>query len=83
MISEEAIDEFCNANEPYTIDYTAEADTAFERGVDISEALLERVETDEKCRYTGYEDLGGIMVFFKDEKVVGFYDYEQYVGRFV
>ena len=31
-------------------------------------------------KYDEQEDLGGLTVYFKDDKLVAFYDYEQFVG---
>jgi hypothetical protein len=30
--------------------------------------------------YDQRDDLGGLTVFFKEDKLVAFYDYEQYAG---
>ena len=79
----DAIDEFCNAKEPYTIDYSIEAENAHTRGIDMTEALIDRVEKDHATEFTAYEDLGGLVVYFQEQKIVGFYDYERFCGRFV
>lgn len=67
-----------NAN--YTHDYEAEALASFEdTGDDMMEELEQRFETS----FTDYnlrEDLGGITVYLKDNKLVAFYDYEQFKG---
>jgi hypothetical protein len=67
-----------NAN--YTHDYEAEALASYEaNGDDMMEELEERFETS----FTDYdlrEDLGGITVYFKNEQLVAFYDYEQFKG---
>lgn len=78
----DAIDEFCNATAEYTIDYSAEADAAFAKGIDITEALIERVMYANKELYDSSDDIGGIIVFYFEDEIVGFYDYEQFVGRF-
>jgi hypothetical protein len=33
------------------------------------------------CAYTASEDLGGLTVYFKDQQLVAFYDYERFVGH--
>ena len=78
----DAIDEFCNATAEYTIDYSAEADAAFAKGIDITEALIERAMYANKELFDRYEDIGGVIVFYIEDEVIGFYDYEQFVGRF-
>lgn len=64
----------------YTHDYEAEALASYEAtGDDLMEELEERFESS----FTDYdlrEDLGGITVYFKNEQLVAFYDYEQFKG---
>jgi hypothetical protein len=64
----------------YTHNYEAEALASFEAtGDDLMEELEERFETS----FTDYdlrEDLGGVTVYLKDNKLVAFYDYEQFKG---
>ena len=64
----------------HTHDYEAEALASYEAtGDDMMEELEQRFET----LFTDYdlrEDLGGITVYLKDNKLVAFYDYEQFKG---
>ena len=64
----------------HTHDYETEALASYEAtGDDMMEELEERFEssfTDFDLR----EDLGGITVYFKNEQLVAFYDYEQFKG---
>jgi hypothetical protein len=72
-----------NATEIYTLDYEAEAMDCAENVVDdLMEELEERAEAIilAETAYTRREDLGGITVFFKDDTLVAFYDYEQFKG---
>ena len=78
----DVIDEFCNADVPYTIDYTAVADVAFKEGRDIESELIERVRYEYKDQFDYEDDIGGVIMFYFDGEIVGFYDYEQFVGRF-
>ena len=67
----------------YTINYEEEALASFETtGDDLMEALEARADAVilEETGYTAREDLGGLTVYFKGEKLVAFYDYEQFVG---
>jgi hypothetical protein len=64
----------------YTHDYEAEALVSYEAtGDDMIEELEERFEN-EFTSYDVREDLGGITVYFKNEQLVAFYDYEQFKG---
>lgn len=67
-----------NAN--YTHDYESEALASYEdTGDDMMEELEERFES----QFTDYdqrEDLGGLTVYFKNNELVAFYDYEQFKG---
>lgn len=72
-----------NATEVYTLDYEAEAMSSFEDSEDdLMEELEERAESIilAETAYTRREDLGGISVFFKEDTLVAFYDYEQFKG---
>lgn len=64
----------------YTHDYEAEALASYEAtGDDLMEELESRFES-ELTNYDLREDLGGITVYLKDNKLVAFYDYEQFKG---
>ena len=64
----------------YTHDYEDEALASFEAtGDDMMDELEARFES----QFTNYdlrEDLGGLTVYFKDNALVAFYDYEQFKG---
>lgn len=67
----------------YSINYEREAIDSYEAtGDDLMFELTERAHAllKEQTNYTMYEDLGGLRVYFKDSKLVAFYDYEQFVG---
>ena len=61
-------------NSEYTVDYSDLADEVDE------EELEERFEVIVAGKYDERDDLGGLTVYFKDDKLVAFYDYEQFVG---
>ena len=72
-----------NSTEVYTLDYEAEALRSYEAGEgDLMEELEERADAiiAEATAFTAREDLGGITVYFKDNTLVAFYDYEQFKG---
>ena len=69
----EAESELIN-NAEYTVDYTDLAEEVDE------EELEERFEAIVIGKYDERDDLGGLTVYFKDDKLVAFYDYEQFVG---
>ena len=69
----EAESELIN-NSEYTVDYSDLADEVDE------EELEERFEVIVAGKYDEQDDLGGLTVYFKDDKLVAFYDYEQFVG---
>ena len=69
----EAESELIN-NSEYTVDYSDLADEVDE------EELEERFEVIIAGKYDERDDLGGLTVYFKDDKLVAFYDYEQFVG---
>ena len=72
-----------NSTEVYTLDYEAEALRSYEAGEgDLMEELEERADAiiAETTAFTAREDLGGITVYFKDNTLVAFYDYEQFKG---
>ena len=69
----EAESELIN-NSEYTVDYSDLAEEVDE------EELEERFEAIVAGKYDEQDDLGGLTVYFKDDKLVAFYDYEQFVG---
>jgi hypothetical protein len=69
----EAESELIN-NSEYTVDYSDLAEEVDE------EELEERFEIIVAGKYDERDDLGGLTVYFKDDKLVAFYDYEQFVG---
>ena len=69
----EAESELIN-NSEYTVDYSDLADEVDE------EELEERFDDIVAGKYDERDDLGGLTVYFKDDKLVAFYDYEQCVG---
>jgi hypothetical protein len=69
----EAESELIN-NSEYTVDYSDLADEVDE------EELEERFDDIVAGKYDERDDLGGLTVYFKDDKLVAFYDYEQFVG---
>jgi hypothetical protein len=64
----------------YDVDYSDEFDTAYADGKDITEELEMRF--DNSVEYDTVEDLGGICVYFKSNKMIAFYDYERFVGTY-
>ena len=72
-----------NNTEVYTLDYEAEALQSYN---DTGEDLMDELEvrgTNVILEQTGWdarEDLGGITVYFRDNTLVAFYDYEQFRG---
>ena len=72
-----------NNTEVYTLDYEEEALQSYEdTGNDLMDELEVRA-TNVILEQTGWdarEDLGGITVYFKDNTLVAFYDYEQFRG---
>ena len=72
-----------NATVNYKFNYEEEALASYEStGDDLMDQLEERAEAQilEETQYTAREDLGGITVYFKNEVLVAFYDYEQFKG---
>lgn len=69
----EAESELIN-NAEYTVDYSDLAEEVDE------EELEERFDNIVAGKYDERDDLGGLTVYFKDDKLVAFYDYEQFVG---
>jgi len=72
-----------NSTEVYTLDYEAEALQSYE---DTGEDLMDELEVRatnvilEQTAWDAREDLGGITVYFRDNTLVAFYDYEQFRG---
>ena len=72
-----------NNTEIYTLDYEAEALQSYD---DTGDDLMDELEVRatnvilEQTNWDAREDLGGITVYFKDNTLVAFYDYEQFKG---
>ena len=72
-----------NNTKVYTLDYEAEALQSYE---DTGEDLMDELEVRatnvilEQTAWDAREDLGGITVYFRDNTLVAFYDYEQFRG---
>jgi hypothetical protein len=72
-----------NNTEVYTLDYEAEALQSYE---DTGDDLMDELEVRatnvilEQTNWDARQDLGGITVYFKDNTLVAFYDYEQFKG---
>jgi hypothetical protein len=72
-----------NNTEVYTLDYEAEALQSYN---DTGEDLMDELEVRatnvilEQTKWDAREDLGGITVYFRDNTLVAFYDYEQFRG---
>jgi hypothetical protein len=72
-----------NNTEVYTLDYEAEALQSYDdTGNDLMDELEVRANNVilEQTNWDAREDLGGITVYFKDNTLVAFYDYEQFKG---
>jgi hypothetical protein len=72
-----------NNTEVYTLDYEAEAMQSYrDTGNDLMDELEVRATNIilEQTAWDAREDLGGITVYFKDNALVAFYDYEQFRG---
>ena len=72
-----------NNTEVYTLDYEAEALQSYD---DTGDDLMDELEVRatnvilEQTNWDAREDLGGITVYFKNNTLVAFYDYEQFRG---
>jgi hypothetical protein len=72
-----------NNTEVYTLDYETEALQSYE---DTGEDLMDELEVRatnvilEQTAWDARKDLGGITVYFRDNVLVAFYDYEQFRG---
>lgn len=64
-------------NSEYTVDWSAEPENFHD---DYEEYCEEQFEDLVAGKYDERDDLGGLTVYFKDDKLVAFYDYEQFVG---
>ena len=70
-----------NSVEKYTHDYKAEAVKSFDdTGDDKMQELQERFEAVIASAYNNNDDIGGIVAYFNDSKLVAFYDYENFRG---
>jgi hypothetical protein len=72
-----------NNTEVYTLDYETEALQSYEdTGQDLMDELEVRATNVilEQTAWDAREDLGGITVYFRDNVLVAFYDYEQFKG---
>jgi len=58
----------------YTVDWSELSETTSEERL---EEMFEALMSD---KYDECDDLGGLTVYFKDDKLVAFYDYEQFAG---
>lgn len=70
-------------NTEYTVDYSDLIDTDDNLSgeqYDYERELEHRFEMLVAGKWDARNDLGGLTVFFKDDKLVAFYDYEQLVG---
>lgn len=67
----------------YSVDWNEEFDEAYNRSSrpDLIEQELE-MRFDDSVNYDIVEDLGGVNVYFKEDKLIAFYDYEQFVGTY-
>ena len=67
----------------YSVDWNEEFDEAYNRTQrpELIEQELE-MRFDDSVEYDTVEDLGGINVYFKCNKMIAFYDYEQFVGTY-
>ena len=48
--------------------------------VTVENNFISIFESDIKDLYTESNDLGGLIVYFNNDKLVAFYDYERFVG---
>ena len=70
-----------NSVNKYTHNYEAEAVESFDAtGDDKMEELQAQFEADIAGVYNNNDDMGGIVAYFKDSKLVAFYDYENFKG---
>ena len=64
-------------NSEYTVDYS---ELIKEVNEEVLEEHFEDLVYDKYNKYYTRDDLGGLTVYFKDDKLVAFYDYEKFVG---
>jgi len=67
----------------YTVDWSELIDTDNHLSgeqYDYERELEHRFEVMVAGLWDARDDLGGLTVFFKEDKLVAFYDYEQYAG---
>jgi hypothetical protein len=68
-------------NSEYSHNYETAAMHLFDGGIDdIEDDFIDKFEEDIKSLYTESNDLGGLIVYFNNDKLVAFYDYERFVG---
>lgn len=70
-------------NTKYTVDWSdlIEVDDSLSgEQWDFERELEHRFDVLVAGAWNSRDDLGGLTVYFKDDKLVAFYDYEQYVG---
>jgi len=70
-------------NTDYTVDWSDGIDTndtLSGEQYDYERELEHRFEVLVAGKWDSRDDLGGLTVFFKENKLVAFYDYEQYAG---
>ena len=78
----EAESELINTTD-YTVDWSElieQDDTFSGEQYDFERELEHRFEVMVAGLWDARDDLGGLTVFFKEDKLVAFYDYEQYAG---
>jgi len=66
-----------------THDYEAEADVLYGAGKSwsfIAETLTERFESATKGLWDRAEDVGAVMQYFKGDRMVAYFDYENFWG---
>ena len=69
----------------YTSDYRSCYDTLEAEGLwnyEISERLTQQFETDNAAHLEGStrEDVGAVVLYYRDGEEIAYYDYENYVG---
>jgi hypothetical protein len=70
-------------NTEYTVDWSDQIDTDDTLSGaqwDYERELEHRFEVLVAGLWDSRDDLGGLTVYFKNDKLVAFYDYEQYAG---
>jgi hypothetical protein len=67
----------------YTHDYEAEALAIYDTEDDVEDKYASIFEADlaqRNIEYTEDEDVGGVIIYRNNAKLVAFYDYERFVG---